>query len=168
MKRSNEAAAETQKYSILDWFVLGLATGLFVGMIPPRVATLATLLGIPLALFLDSTVGTTGYVPVLVVLWLLGIPICGRAAKLRGHEDPREVTYDEFTTLPLVYFAAPEWTWTVLAVGFGLHRFFDILKPLGIRRLEDLEGGLGIMADDVVASLYALGVMQMLFFFELL
>ena len=82
--------------------------------------------------------------------------------------DPREVTYDEFATLPLIYFMIPEFSWQIVAVGFGLHRFFDILKPLGIRRLEQLGGGLGIMADDVLASIYALAVLRLIMACDLL
>jgi phosphatidylglycerophosphatase A len=154
--------------SVAEWVVLAIATGLFVGMIPPRVATLATLWGIPLTLLLSSVVGWIPFLLILVVLWVIGIPICGRAAQIIGQDDPREVTYDEFATLPLVYFLAPELTWQVLCAGFVLHRFFDILKPLGIKRLEKLPAGLGIMADDVLASLYALLCMRLLFHFTVL
>lgn len=149
--------------STAEWVVLAIETGLFVGMIPPRVATLATLWGIPLTLLLSSVAGGVPFLLILVALWLVGIPICGRAAQIVGQDDPREVTYDEFATLPLVYFLAPELTWQVLCAGFALHRFFDILKPLGIKRLEKLPAGLGIMADDVLASLYALLCMHLRF-----
>jgi len=44
---------------------------------------------------------------------------------------------------------------TVVAAGFVLFRVFDIVKPWPVRRLERLHGGLGIMADDLAAGLYA-------------
>ena len=59
--------------------------------------------------------------------------------------------------MPIVYAFVPEscscaqW----LVAGFALHRLFDITKPWPCRRLEKLPGGWGIMADDVMASLYA-------------
>lgn len=144
----------------MDWSVLALGTGLFVGSIPPKVATLATVLGIPLAYGLHWSVGWTAYLPIVFVLCTVGIFICGRSAQLLGLEDPREVTYDEIVTLPIVYFLVPYWTWQTVVAGFALHRLFDILKPFGIRRLEKMGGGLGIMADDFAAAWCAWLVMQ--------
>lgn len=148
--------------SLGDWLVLALGTGLFVGMIPPRTATIATLWGIPLAIGLHHAVGWIGYVPALIALWLSGIAICGRAATVLGRPDPREITYDEFTTLPMVYFLTNRFSLSILIAGFLLHRVFDITKPFGIRRVERLGGGLGIMADDVLAALAAFAVMRLL------
>lgn len=155
------------KRSWCDWLALAAGTGLFVGLIPPRTATVATLMGIPLAMAVFWLFGWTGYLPVLAALWLLGIPICRRSAELLGNEDPRAVVYDELVTLPIVYFLVPSFGWQILAVGFALHRLFDIAKPLGIRRLERLGGGLGIMSDDLLAAAYALIVMRTLDYFEM-
>lgn len=159
---ADSLAEEPQRRTPTDWLILAVGTGFFVGMVPPRTATIATMLGIPLAVGLYQLVGWSGYVPVLVLLWLIGIPVCRRSAELLGREDPREVTYDEYSTLPLVYFLVDDFNWQVLAAGFALHRFFDILKPLGVRRLEKLGGGLGIMSDDVLAATYGLLIMRLL------
>lgn len=145
-----------------DWLVLAIGTGLFLGMVPPRTATFATVLGIPLAIGLHWLVGWTYYLPIILSLWVIGIPICARSAQLLGLPDPREVTYDEYVTLPIVYFLVPSFSWQILVVGFVLHRFFDILKPLGIHQLQRLGGGVGIMIDDLVASFYGLAVMQLI------
>lgn len=152
----------TRQYTVSQWLIIAAATGLGVGLIPPRIATLGTLWGIPLAWGLMA-VGSVGYVPILIALWCLGIPICTKAAVLLASEDPREVVYDEFTTLPLVYFLAPSFSITVIVVGFVLHRIFDISKPWGVRHAESLPGGLGIMTDDIVASVYALACMHLLY-----
>lgn len=150
---------------LLDWIELCLATGLFSGILVSRSATFGTLLGLPLAVLLYNAVGWWGYLPALALLWVLGVRVCGRGAQILDKKDPREVVFDEIVTLPLVYFLAPGLAWgeldpQILVAGFALHRVFDILKPLGIRRLEGVKGGLGIMIDDVLASLYALAVMQ--------
>jgi len=70
------------------------------------------------------------------------------------------VVLDEFVAIPLVYLGWPSLVaaapgWVVLLAGFGLFRLFDILKPLGIRKLQDLPGGWGVVADDVAAALVA-------------
>ena len=47
-----------------------------------------------------------------------------------------------------------KWFWYVIA-AFALFRIFDIAKPLGIRRMESLKGGVGVMMDDVLAGVYS-------------
>lgn len=85
----------------------------------------------------------------------IGIPICGRAAIDLGRKDPGPVVWDEFATVPLVFLFVPfAWPW-IAVIGFVLHRVFDIAKPWPCNRLETLPGGLGIVADDVVAAFYA-------------
>jgi phosphatidylglycerophosphatase A len=70
------------------------------------------------------------------------------------------VILDEFIAMPLCFLgwrALPAVlpTWAVLLAGFALFRLFDIWKPLGIRRLQALPGGWGVVADDLVAALAA-------------
>ena len=157
-----------RRHTFTEWLIIAAATGLGLGLIPPRIATIGTVLGIPIAWGLYETVGWGGYLPVLAVFWCLGIPLCTKAAALLASKDPREVVYDEYITLPLVYFLAPRFSIAVLAVGFGLHRVFDISKPWGVSHAERLPDGLGIMTDDLVASVYALACMHLLYWAKLL
>lgn len=89
---------------------------------------------------------------------LLGVWAGTRAEKLLGRKDPGKVVVDEVAgqliTFLFVPINAPLNWWIVLA-GFLLFRLFDIWKPYPARRMEVLESGLGIMADDVVAGAYA-------------
>jgi phosphatidylglycerophosphatase A len=94
------------------------------------------------------------HVAVLVGLAVLGIPICGRAARSFGSRDPGKIVYDEFVALPWVFLAVPIDLVTGL-IGFLLFRLFDIAKPWPVRRFEQLPGGLGIMADDMAAAAYS-------------
>ena len=57
--------------------------------------------------------------------------------------------------------------WEYIVAGLILFRFFDILKPLYIRRMEDLPGGLGVMADDVLAGVYANVILQLVIIFKI-
>ncbi|MGF1448264.1 MAG: phosphatidylglycerophosphatase A [Opitutales bacterium] len=105
--------------------------------------------------------------PPLVWLILFGlscyaaIAFCHEAEARLYQEDPQEVILDEVVAVPLVFLFIPFHTfneptvYVVLLAGFGLFRFFDILKPLGIARLQKLEGGLGVVADDLAAALAA-------------
>jgi phosphatidylglycerophosphatase A len=99
----------------------------------------------------------------------LAVALCGEAEFRLGRKDPGEVILDEFVAMPLCFLG---WTalidplpvWAVFLAGFGLFRFFDILKPLGIRKLQDLPAGWGVVMDDVVAALAACLTMHALNF----
>ena len=83
---------------------------------------------------------------------------------LTGRNDPSEVVIDEVAGFFAATFFLPP-SLLVMALGFVLFRFFDILKPYPIRRLEALKGGWGIVMDDLLAGLYAnLGLRIILFF----
>lgn len=88
------------------------------------------------------------------------VALCGEAEHRLGQKDPGEVILDEFVVMPLCFLGWESLIgrippWAVLLVGFGLFRFFDILKPLGISRLQRWPGGWGIVADDLGAALAA-------------
>jgi phosphatidylglycerophosphatase A len=70
------------------------------------------------------------------------------------------VVLDEFIVIPLCFLGWQSLDghlpyWAILLAGFALFRFFDIVKPLGIGRLQRLPGGWGVVADDVGAALAA-------------
>jgi phosphatidylglycerophosphatase A len=102
-----------------------------------------------------------------VLFSFVAVLFCGAAAKLIGKSDPGEVILDEFAVMPLVFlgwragYAAALPEWVALLAGFALFRFFDILKPLGIARLQRWPGGWGIVADDFVAALAAAGTLHL-------
>ncbi len=96
---------------------------------------------------------------------LAAVFICGAAAAILDRKDPPEVVLDEAACMPLVFVgvslpAGRELLWVL--VGFALFRFLDIAKPLGIRRLQALPSGLGIVADDLAAALVANAALHLL------
>ncbi len=100
---------------------------------------------------------------------LLGIWATNTLEKEWGH-DPGKIVMDETVGIWISCLFIPL-TWTHLIAAFILFRFFDILKPLGIKYFEKLKGGYGVMFDDVVAGIYANIVLQLFIyfgFFELL
>lgn len=88
----------------------------------------------------------------------LGIVFCGEAEVLMRRRDPGEIILDEFVAIPFCFIGVG-WimerypVWLVMVCGFLLFRFFDIFKFFGIKGVQRLEGGLGIVGDDVVAAL---------------
>jgi phosphatidylglycerophosphatase A len=94
--------------------------------------------------------------PVTVVLALAGVWAGSRAADFAAKKDPQFVVIDEVSGQHLTYFLSLTLlNWKYLLLGFILFRVFDIWKPFPARQAESLPGGLGIMADDWVAGIYA-------------
>lgn len=89
----------------------------------------------------------------------LAVGFCGEAAERMGRKDPGEVILDEFVAMPLCFLgwqalALQGWpNWAIFLAGFGVFRFYDILKPLGISRLQSWPAGWGIVVDDAAAAL---------------
>lgn len=138
-----------------------LALGFGSGLLPRAPGTAGTLAAIPLYLVMQS-LALTVYVPLVAVLFLLGIPICAHTAKRLGVHDHPGIVWDEIVGyLVTMTFAPTGWLW-VLA-GFLLFRFFDVLKPWPIRWLDRrVGGGFGIMVDDLLAGIAAAAVLQLL------
>lgn len=88
------------------------------------------------------------------VFTLLGIWATNRLEPYWG-EDPSRVVVDEMVGVWIALLAVPVGhVWYALG-AFVLFRLFDIFKPLGIRRMEDLPGGIGVMMDDILAGVYS-------------
>jgi phosphatidylglycerophosphatase A len=93
---------------------------------------------------------------IVVLVALLGVIVASRAAKFAGKKDPQFVVIDEVSGQMIAYFSPfTLLNWKSFLLGFILFRVFDIWKPFPARQAESLPGGLGIMADDWVAGIYA-------------
>jgi phosphatidylglycerophosphatase A len=157
---------------------LAIATAFGLGYLPKAPGTWGSLGGVALSLgmtWLFSrntlqyanmernanfwTVGLTPahseYVIVLLVA-LLGVIVADRAAKFAGKKDPQFVVIDEVSGQMIAYFSPfTVLNWKSFLLGFILFRVFDIWKPFPARQAESLPSGLGIMADDWIAGIYA-------------
>ncbi|MCH4293424.1 phosphatidylglycerophosphatase A [Shewanella sp. 3B26] len=141
-----------------------LALGFGSGLAKKAPGTFGTLAAIPLYLLL-SPLPLVWYLLATVIAVVAGVYICDRASKDMGVHDHGAIVWDEVAGLLITMIAAPAGiVW--LLVGFVLFRFFDILKPWPIRVLDArVHGGLGIMADDVLAGLFALACLHGLAYF---
>ncbi len=144
-----------------DRLLLWLATGFGVGRIHWAPGTFGTLVGVPLVLLLQP-LGFLVYSLVMVGLALLGIVICGRAAKQMGVHDDPSIVWDEIVGYVITMIAVPVSATTLLS-GFLLFRLLDISKPWFIGWLDrNVTGGFGIMLDDVVAAIVANMILQLM------
>jgi phosphatidylglycerophosphatase A len=142
-----------RKAGPLDKLALILSSCFGFGLIPVAQGTFGTLAGIPLAMALAHA-GPMAAAYLLFFFVLLSIWTSGRSARALEKDDPAEVVIDETAGLLLTLFLLPA-TGFNLCLGFILFRLFDILKPFPIRRLEKVEGGAGIVLDDLLAGTYA-------------
>ena len=131
-----------------------LALGFGSGLAAKAPGTFGTIAAIPLYLLM-SHLSLPVYLALTLLSVLVGIYICGKAANDMQVHDHGAIVWDEVAGLLITLIAAPAgWVW--ILVGFGLFRFFDILKPWPIRWLDaKVHGGLGIMIDDVLAGVFA-------------
>lgn len=91
---------------------------------------------------------------VIVVFTFAGVWSSSVVEKYWG-EDPLRVVVDEMVGTWIALLAVPEGAhWGYMLAAFVLFRFFDIVKPLGVRKMESLPSGFGIMADDILAGIY--------------
>lgn len=94
--------------------------------------------------------GLAGVVVLPLAVWASGVE-----ARQSGHKDPCHVVVDEVAGQWIALSGAWVLDWQSCLAAFGLFRLFDIWKPAPVRQLERLPGGVGIMADDVMAGVYA-------------
>lgn len=142
-----------------------LALGFGSGLAAKAPGTFGTLAAVPLYLLL-AQLPLIWYLALTLVCVLAGIYICDKAAKDMGVHDHGAIVWDEVAGLLITMIAAPAGLmW--LIVGFVLFRLFDIIKPWPIRWLDaKVEGGFGIMIDDVLAGIFALVCLQVIVVFS--
>lgn len=144
-----------------------LAFGFGSGLSPLAPGTMGTLVAIPICLLMQY-ISFYSYIAVLSTIIIFGIWLCGRSSRLLGVHDHGGIVWDEIAGYLLTMTAVPINLWTVLA-GFVLFRLFDIAKPWPIGWLDRrLQGGLGIMLDDIVAGGFALAILHLLLMWEIL
>jgi phosphatidylglycerophosphatase A len=132
-----------------------LATGFYVGFIrgaPGTYASVITGAVIFIAHRLGHGIAPELYVVVLCLVTVLGVLTSDFVSRSRGVHDPSFVVIDEIAGQLVALLFVPVTLVNTIA-GVALFRALDIWKPLGIRRLEELKDGVGIMADDLAAGI---------------
>lgn len=179
-----EIPSAPAKRTLGDYLALAVAT-VGVGYFPIAPGTMGSLVGVGLYLaiwgWLYEVLQTNAarlrmdllhvFTPqmavmlvVIFLITLIGIWAATRVERASQKKDPSIVVIDEVAGQMIALLSGPFWiqTWWSILSAFILFRAFDIWKPYPIRKLEALESGLGIMADDVLAGIYALIVNSVL------
>nr|WP_298056848.1 phosphatidylglycerophosphatase A [uncultured Halomonas sp.] len=136
-----------------------LATGFGLGLAPVAPGTVGSLLGVPLAWWLLSR-PLVQQGAVMVILLALAVPVCHYASLQFAGLDHGSIVADEFLAFPLAVIGLKAARHPlVMALAFVVYRFFDSIKPPPIHLAEYVQGGFGIVLDDVIAALVAWVVM---------
>jgi phosphatidylglycerophosphatase A len=135
-------------------FALAVATLFGAGRSPVAPGTAGTLAAIPLVYVAGRLLPAWGFAVATVALALVGVWVAGLAAPVLAAKDPGPVVIDEAAGLFVTLLYLPVGAFTLVA-GFFLFRVMDVLKPPPARRAEGLPGGWGIVADDLIAGVYA-------------
>ena len=165
--------ARTKK-TFLDYFSLAVTT-FGVGYLPLAPGTWGSMVGVLIYLFfawLESNSGIyflqRGWTEAQFAAWLhafnliifllfclLGVWAASRATELLGDKDPPQAVVDEVIGQLLVFLFIPfGFEWFYIVSAFLLFRLFDIWKPYPIDSLQNLPGGIGVCADDILAGIY--------------
>jgi phosphatidylglycerophosphatase A len=152
-----------------DRLCLVFASVCYIGFIPGAPGTYASLVttilfflvyrfagGIPPALHLS----------IVCLISLAGILASAEISRRTGREDPSFIVIDEVAGQLLTFLFLPI-SWLNLILGFIAFRVFDMWKPFPIRKLESLGSGVGVMADDLLAGVYASVLLHLLNLFIL-
>lgn len=141
-----------------DRLVVGLATLGPLGQWGRAPGTNGSAAGVLLYTVFFFQLGMAAQVLLLTLLVGISAVICGEAERRLHKRDPGEVILDEWVAIPLCFLgieplmAQTGHVWAYMLAGFLLFRLFDILKPLGINRLQEAPGGWGVVLDDLGAA----------------
>jgi phosphatidylglycerophosphatase A len=143
---------------------LAVASAFYIGFIPGApgtYASIATTLIYFLVVHWSHRVVPSLQLSAVCLISLIGVLTSDNASRSSGIEDPSFVVIDEVAGQLVAFLFLPVGALNLIA-GTFLFRLFDIWKPYPIRKLESLGHGVGIMADDLLAGVYANIILQLL------
>jgi phosphatidylglycerophosphatase A len=155
---------KTERLSLPDWIAVLVGTSGGAGFAPRMPGTAGAAVGVLIYLLMEWLALGTYYPHAILFFLIAGIWAAHRVERLWGH-DCQNIVIDEVVGQMISFgLVAGRFRPSILyvAAGFVLFRLFDIVKPFPIRRLEQLPGGVGVIADDVGAGFYALGVLALI------
>ena len=156
-KKSSDPRLSASIRGYKDYLALAIAT-CGVGYMPLAPGTFGSLVGVAIFWGLTRIAGAVLLIAAILVFIFAGIWAGTRTEALSGRKDPGKIVVDEVAGQLIALFPLTLFTrWSTLAViiSFILFRFFDIVKPYPANRLQELNGGAGVMFDDLVAGVYA-------------
>ena len=154
----NRKPVENIKVKQKHIFHVVIATGFGAGFSPFAPGTAGAALA-TLIWYVMSTFFSTSFLLYTIILLILSVTILGimsaNVLEPVWGEDPSRIVVDEMVGVWIALLAVIPFNWYYMLFAFILFRLFDIFKPLGIRKMEKIKGGLGVMMDDILAGIYS-------------
>ncbi len=139
--------------------VLFLAFGFGSGLAKKAPGTCGTVAAIPVYYLFAQANSLMLYSILTIIATVVGVWICDVAAQKLDEHDFGGIVWDEVAGYLITMWFVP-FSWQTILLGFILFRVFDILKPWPIKWIDkQVHGGLGIMLDDVLAAVFAGGLL---------
>ncbi len=137
------------------------ATGFGCGYAPYIPGTVGSL--VALLLFIFIPLQDYIWLAISIIMFFIGIWVSGTVEKDKG-KDPGIVVIDEFVGQWIALLFLPRILWIFIA-SFFVFRILDIIKPFPAADLEELDGGIGIMLDDIIVAIYTNMALQLTLIF---
>lgn len=139
-----------------------------MGYLPWFPGTAGTLLAIPLALALNRIAAASLPLSLLTLAaFIVGATwFCQKGEEIFAEKDPPRIVIDEIAGFLLASFLSPAGFYP-MAAAFLLFRFFDIMKVFPGGRAQQIQGGVGVILDDLIAGLYTFLILRLLIFWSL-
>lgn len=173
LKEKYSHKSKPKEWANTDFISATITTFFGAGKLPKMPGTFgslaAAIVAYPIAIFssnelhinfiFDKLTLNLNFLIAAIFVFFGAIPFVNKACKDTASKDPGWIVIDEvcgiFMALIFVHSQTITTHWWLLIIAFAIFRFFDILKPLGIHRAENLNGALGVMADDLLGGFYA-------------
>jgi phosphatidylglycerophosphatase A len=136
----------------INFFEKLLGSGFYTGYIPFASGTFGSLAGL-MIYYIPGFEKPVILIPAIIIFMFYGIYVGSKFEKEYG-KDPAECTIDEVVGMWISLLLLPKNVY-ISIFAFLVWRAFDIIKPSPARQAEKLNGGLGIMMDDVIAGIYS-------------
>jgi len=144
-----------------DKLIKLIASCLFIGYIPLGSGTASSFAALLLYLFIGQSMPL--YVIFTLSFLIIGFLISPMAEDVFGVKDSPKIVIDEFAAMLIVFFKIPP-TFLYLFLGFIIFRILDFLKPYPAGKIERLHLSISVMADDLIAAVYANIILQIVLF----
>ena len=138
--------------------ILFISQGAYAGKFPVAPGTAGTGVGVFIYLAMKG-LPPVHYAAVCILVILVGMWAASHAEIILGKTDSPSIVIDEIAGFLIAMFMVPSGLFFIV-FGFAIFRFFDIMKPWPLKRLQELHGGPGVMLDDVGAGVYTNIVLQ--------
>ncbi|WP_373777059.1 phosphatidylglycerophosphatase A [Glaesserella sp.] len=145
----------------IHFFAFGFGSGL----IKPAPGTWGSLAGLLLSVLLWAATHSVLFFFLLTLIsFVAGCYICEQASRDLGVHDDGRIVWDEIVAIFLIFVFLPQHSWLYYGLTFIVFRLFDVLKPYPIHYFDQhLHGGLGIMFDDILAAIYSIITLHLIY-----